>query len=83
MIGFIPDERYNMFEPEEPPDFINHSWWHFIYGKETKSEVVYKGKKIKTSNYWDVCRKCGEQIGIKLGVTTVGPVRLTWPKEKP
>lgn len=47
-----------------------HKWWHFIYGKETKWETVFKGKNSETNNYWDICKKCGEQVGEKQGCTT-------------
>lgn len=47
-----------------------HKWWHFIYGKETKSEVVHETKSSRTSNYWEECKRCGEQVGEKQGVTT-------------
>ena len=49
---------------------MTHKWWHFIYGKETLSEVVYEKGNTCTSNYWDVCKKCKQQIGEKQGCTT-------------
>ena len=49
---------------------MTHKWWHFIYGKETLSEVVYEKGNTRTSNYWDICKKCKQQIGEKQGYTT-------------
>lgn len=53
---------------------MEHKWWHFIYGKEIESEVVFKTKKTETQNSWDKCKKCGQQIGEKWGSTTFGPM---------
>ena len=50
---------------------MKHKWWHFIYGKDTDSELVSDYGNVRTTNYWDVCKKCGVQIGKKQGCTTV------------
>ncbi len=47
-----------------------HKWWHFIFGKTQFSETVYKEKNFSTMNYWNICNKCGEQVGEKQGVST-------------
>ena len=58
---------------------IKHKWWHFIYGKETKSEELWEGKNGHSSIFWDVCKKCGQLIGEKEGFTTfkIGTFILT------
>ncbi len=50
---------------------MKHKRWHFFYGKKTEWEVVYQTKNYRTSNYWDICKKCGQQIGEKQSVTTL------------
>ena len=47
-----------------------HKWYHFVWGKENRSETIIDNGKIHTANYWEVCKKCGEQIGEKIGATT-------------
>jgi hypothetical protein len=49
---------------------MKHKWWHFVYGKEYKSEVVYEDKNLRTSNVWAICKKCKEQIEKTGGCTT-------------
>lgn len=46
-----------------------HHWWHSIWGKEAKTEEVFKDGNTSVSNCWYVCKKCGEQIGDKVGIS--------------
>lgn len=48
-----------------------HKWWHFIFGTITQTEIVYQDEQIRTNNYWEECKKCGEQVGEKQGITTL------------
>lgn len=57
--------------PKEPKSVERtHKWWHFIYGKEIKSETVFKGKNSETRNCWEECKECGKQLGEKWGSTS-------------
>lgn len=48
-----------------------HKWWHFIYGTEAESEVVHEDNRVRTSNFWYVCKKCKKQLTEKEGCTTL------------
>jgi hypothetical protein len=64
MPRFIQEDQQSIHQ------YRNHRWWHFIYGTETKKEKVYKSDNFSTTNYWDVCKKCGEQVSEKQGIST-------------
>ena len=59
-----------------------HKWWHFVYGKKSAWETVFKDSNIETNNHWDECKKCGEQLTEKQGCTTfsIGITGLTKSK---
>jgi hypothetical protein len=48
-----------------------HKWFHFIYGKQWKEEVIFKSEIVETKNCWYECKRCKEQVGKKEGYTRV------------
>lgn len=49
---------------------MKHKFWHFIYGRHTEHEIVCESKNVITSDYYEVCNKCGEQVGEKKRCST-------------
>ena len=47
-----------------------HKWWHFVYKRVFKSELVSRLENCETDNCWYECGKCGKQLTEKQGYTT-------------